>query len=547
MGVGFERQGGRRFRALSRRAFLGKAAMAGAAAAAMPIATGCADTQRVTAIPCLAKVDAPTPLPGMRYLRASEIGCALNCDLSSGEEIHGGGSATDDGPRINAALAGATAANPITLIIDGGALISGLNLPPAGHWSIVGLGCGTGFFIKSGANSDGIRNELGLPHDIDAPGPAPARGSDVTLSNFTLNGNAGDGRTGNSNSGNPLGGQYWLLCINLVNLNNVTITNIVIVNSPAYHMRLSNVGNVTVTGCVMHSRGLHTDGVHFDGPANDISIDGCDVICDDDAFAFNCPEGYTGNIERVSITNCTFDSFRFVRLDTDNGTGNPGYLIHSVAISGCSGTCAADAIIMGEAQGIAPDAIDNVTVTDCKITAPAAIELACNFGSVAISGLTFTPSGDVGSGYAMVRSEKGQGPLVSVGSSLTFTNCTIARQKDVAAVALQLLLDFRVSVAEFSGFSVVDAAGAKFAPLPGLVQLVEGSIAQLGLDSVAPAQLAAAVAGGDFAGVESVAGLGVLATGWKFPDAVMANGSPYLSADSGQASVKVNGVVKPYP
>jgi hypothetical protein len=110
----------------------------------------------------------------MTYIRASEIGCALDCNLKNGRNKYHGGAATDDGPRINAAMAGATADNPITLIIDGSALISGLFLPAAGHWSIAGLGCGTGFFVKKGTNNDGIHNgppNAAIPFDPGPPAP----------------------------------------------------------------------------------------------------------------------------------------------------------------------------------------------------------------------------------------------------------------------------------------------------------------------------------------------------------------------------------------
>jgi hypothetical protein len=60
--------------------------------------------------------------------------------------------------------------------------------------------------------------------------------------------------------------------INLMNLNNITIQNVVVVLPPAYHFRFSNVGNVAVSGCVMQSVGLSTDGLHFDGLADDITI-----------------------------------------------------------------------------------------------------------------------------------------------------------------------------------------------------------------------------------------------------------------------------------
>src|SRR5437660_8286610 len=94
-------------------------------------------------IPCLGPAPSPTPVPGMTYIRASEIGCALDCDLRNGRNKFTGGSATDDAPRINAAIRAASADNPITLIVDGSALISGLFLPAEGYWSLAGLGCGT--------------------------------------------------------------------------------------------------------------------------------------------------------------------------------------------------------------------------------------------------------------------------------------------------------------------------------------------------------------------------------------------------------------------
>ena len=69
----------------------------------------------------------------------------------------------------------------------------------------------------------------------------------------------------------------WYFGINLMDLDNIDIENVVVVNSPAYHIRLSNVGHVTVSGCVLQSVGPNTDGLHFDGPANDIAISNCNI------------------------------------------------------------------------------------------------------------------------------------------------------------------------------------------------------------------------------------------------------------------------------
>ena len=324
---------------IDRRSFVKKAALLATGSALGCSALGCSSE---LVIPCLGPAQPPTPVAGMKYLRASEIGCALDCNLENGRNKYTGGFATDDAPRINSAMAAATADNPITLIIDGSALISGLFLPAGGNWSIAGLGCGTGFFVKSGANNDGIHNGSANAAALSDPGPpAPARGSNVSLSNFTLNGNRGNGSDGVSTTGSPQGkaGTVWYFGINLMNLNGITIEKVVVVNTPAYHIRLSNVGNVAVSGCVMQSpgnNGNNTDGLHFDGPANDIAISGCDFTTGDDSIALNCPEGYSGNITRVAVTNCTFKSFSLMRLYTLYAGAN--FNIDNVTVSNCQGT-----------------------------------------------------------------------------------------------------------------------------------------------------------------------------------------------------------------
>src|SRR5947208_3375269 len=94
------------------------------------------------------------------------------------------------------------------------------------------VGCGTGFFIKAGANNDGIHNGgpgAGVPADpgLATPGiQVPARGSNVSLSNFELNGNRGNGHNGNSTTGMVQGGAAaWYVGINLMNLDNITLEN----------------------------------------------------------------------------------------------------------------------------------------------------------------------------------------------------------------------------------------------------------------------------------------------------------------------------------
>ena len=526
-------------RSMDRRSFVIKAGLIVGGTAMGGSVLGCSEFE--IAIPCLGPASAPTPVPGMTYIRASEIGCALDCNLQNGSNKHTGGKATDDGPRINAAMADASASHPITLIIDGSALISGLFLPAGGYWGIAGLGCGTGFFIKSGTNNDGIHNggpTAAVPSD---PGPpAPTRGSSVALSNFTLNGNQGSGRDGDSTTGTRQGGVAWYFGINLTNLNDIVIENVVVVNTPAYHIRLSSVGNVTVSGCVLRSLGVNTDGIHFDGPANDISISNCDILSGDDAIALNCPEGYSGNISRVTVTNCKFNSFTLMRLYTINGSGNPQkFNIDNVTVSSCTGTLTLAGFAIGDGSGSNPDSVTSFTVSDCVLTTPAVLDLTANFGSVLLRNITLVPSASArGPGLAFARSAPVYGKMTYVGSSLILENCTISRNDNTVSAALILQNNSTILNLEFNGFS-----GAA----QHLLQIDSGSVEQLVLNSLDSSHIHTPVSTDGFSSIALVSGTGVLATGWEFPDAKMANGVPYISASTGKPSIKVAGVVESYP
>ncbi|WP_188552577.1 glycosyl hydrolase family 28 protein [Edaphobacter dinghuensis] len=503
--------------------------------------TGCGASELY--IPCLGPADAPVPVAGMTYIRASEIGCALDCNLENGRHKYTGGVATDDGPRINAAMAAASANHPITLIIDGSALISGLFLPAGGYWGIAGLGCGTGFFVKEGTNNDGIHNGLPNANVPSDPGPpAPARGMNVSLSNFTLNGNQGNGLNGDSTSKVRQGSaNLWYFGINLMNLDNISLNNVVVVNTPAYQIRLSNVGHVTATGCVMRSFGVNTDGLHFDGPANDITISGCDFTTGDDAIAFNAPEGYSGNISRVAVTDCTFNSFSMMRLYTANGS--PQLSVDTVSVSNCKGTFSEAVFNIGfQASGSYPNPVTGLTVSNCILTAPVVFAVTENFGSIQLNNVTYIPI-------------KGDQPCAILapslfyrakihGLSLTLNNCVIYRLSGIEVAAVILGDGSAIDNLSFNGFALQD--GGSYSPALALINVGLGSIGQLVLNSVNGENIEVPIVMDRFASVGSISGSGVLATGWKFADSMMANGVPYLSANSNQPSIKVEDVVEPY-
>jgi len=534
---------------LNRRSFIKRAGAFAAACMFCGTMTNCADNG--IDIPCLGPADPPVPVPGMTYIRASEIGCALDCDLRTGRNKHTGGPPTDDAPKINAAMAAASATNPITLIIDGSALVSGLFMPAEGHWAIAGLGCGTGFFLKDGANNDAIHNgpaNAAIPFD---PGPpAPARGSNVSLSNFTVNGNQYRVSTLGSKQG--ANGIVWFCGINLMNLDDVTIENVVVVNTPAYHIRLSNVGNVSVSGCVLQSRGASTDGLHINGPANDIKIANCRFKTDDDSIALNCPEGYTGDISRITVTGCEFNSWSLMRMYTTNGSPAK-FRIDSVLVENCTGTLAEAAFLIGVAAGSVPKSIGTLRISNCVFTAPAVLGIAENFGNIVLQDVAFIPfqsqvvwkSPQANETSAFARPSPLYGAVPFIGLSLAFQNCRIYRPQSVDVAAIILENQSSIHRIEFDGFALQNAR--PYSPVPSLVNLEGGSVGELVFNALDSTNIESPVEAAEFSDIGTISGAGVLETGWKFPDAVMADGVPYISTTTGRASIKVGGSAELYP
>ena len=324
----------------------------------------------------------------------------------------------------------------------------------------------------------------------------------VSLSNFTVNGNQGNGHNGDSTTGIYQGtATTWYFAINLMNLDNINIENVVVVNSPAYHFRFSNVGNVTVSGCVMVSAGGNTDGLHFDGLANDITISNCNITTNDDGIGLDCPEGYSGNISRVAISNCTFNSYSMVRLYTANGGDR--FNIDTVSVSNCTGTLSEGAFITGYRAMSNPNSITGLTISDCNITAPAVLAVGENFGTIAITNVNFTPhqsnvwwaTPQQNHDSAFVRTSPAGG-LTYVGSSLTLNNCSITVNGNKNVPALIIEDSSVINSLVFNGFAVQN--GGSSSKVPALLNLVLGSVGQLVLGSVGSGNIAAPVSTGGF-------------------------------------------------
>jgi hypothetical protein len=96
----------------------------------------------------------------------------------------------------------------------------------------------------------------------------------------------------------------------------------------------------------------------------------------------------------------------------------------------------------------------------------------------------------------------------------------------------------------FRGSSVSDTGS--YLSVPVLVEIGSGSIGQLDIESLTSAQITAPLSSDQFERIDSVYGAGVLATGWEFPNAVMAYEVPSISASTGQPSIKIGKIVEPH-
>jgi hypothetical protein len=129
--------------------------------------------------------------------------------------------------------------------------------------------------------------------------------------------------------------------------------------------------------------------------------------------------------------------------------------------------------------------------------------------------------------------------MPSVGSSLSFENCSIKTNGHTPVLIVDN--NSRIGTLTFNGLAAQPTTW-----VPELLYIGSGSIGQLVLNSLNCDNISIPVSEGGFLSIGSVSGTGVLATAWDFPDAVMANGVPYISATTGSPSIKINGVVEPY-
>ncbi len=199
------------------------------------------------------------------------------------------------------------------------------------------------------------------------------------------------------------------------------------------------------------------------------------------------PEGYAGDISRVVVNNCKFNSWSLMRLYTTNGSPSK-FRINDVKVSNCSGRLAEAAFLIGLTNGSNPNSVASLTVSDCWLTAPTILAIAENFGTIILKNVTHVPSQSnvvwvppqPNHVCGFLRSSPLYGSVTSVGSSLQFENCAVFRNNDIDCAAVVLENDSRIENVAVNGLVMQ----GNYAPVPVLLDVGGGSIGKVVLDSV---------------------------------------------------------------
>jgi len=214
------------------------------------------------------------------------LGAVLNSDLRTG-----GG--TDDTSALQAVLDRAAHGTPVHLVIDGAALVSGLNV--YGNTTVECIN-GGGLYLKDGSSRSIIRN---VHRSRDA-----IVDERITVRGCFLNGNrwnqpsamlTGPWSEGGTIPSNKEADGSFLTGLQFLGVNDLRIEQVTLWNIRAFGALIGNANRIEIKSVTIDygaapddSRNYgNTDGLHFKGPLRYLTIDGLKVRTADDAIAFN--------------------------------------------------------------------------------------------------------------------------------------------------------------------------------------------------------------------------------------------------------------------
>ena len=158
-----------------------------------------------------------------------------------------------------------------------------------------------------------------------------------------------------------------------------------------------------------------------------------------------------------------------MRLYTQNRYPRQNFVIDTVSLRNCSGSLSEAAFLMRLANGSLPNSVASLAVSDCTLTAPTILAMAENFGTITLSNVClssrpkqkssgFVPKQVKALGFYEPSPTLWQRKNLGRGSSLTFENCTINRDRGLWKMPASILANnSRIEYQAFEGFGVQDA------------------------------------------------------------------------------------------
>jgi hypothetical protein len=407
----------------------------------------------------------------------------------------------------------------------------------AGYTTIEGIGQGSGLSMIGGTVGSIVIGTNG-PGAYNVTPPARTA-INIALRNFSI--------TRAANLGVSTG-------MIISSCSQVIVENLNFLNASSsaddFMLTVGNASNVFVRGCSFVSTGTGHDGVHIDGLCEDILVSDCYFKTGDDCIALNAPEGYGGDISRVTVTNCIADSSgeAFLRiytsLDPAAMASNNVHKVRNVVVSNCTGTVEGVCFNLGITNGglsstAGADQIQDLSVSNCTLSSPQGLLLLlAPVGLLTFSDVKFIPTTTA--------------PLInclfsSIGE-VNLRGVRVLRNPDGNAAPSSIVYLYggvALDRMTLSDFAVVDEEGSSYGAIPCIFE-VGGTIAAARLEGIDMTHITAlAAADGSLGNIALLRGGGVLGTGAQIPDATMDNNCLYLSSSAGGApSIKVSGTAK---
>ena len=328
----------------------------------------------------------------------------------------------------------------------------------------------------------------------------------------------------------------WYTGIDLFNLRYVRVSNVRVLDSPTYAFRLGNVSSVVIEDSTAEQSAFgvtfNHDGFHVDGPANDLTLRNVTCInIDDDCIALNEPEGWSGVIQNVVIDGARFaNDYAGVRLLEQ---------VENVSIVNSSGTLNA---FLLQVTGGYPTTSGTIRVSNSHVmfTGGGGGNGLVNFNCCSpLQNLIVTDTSTAGPGVPTpwINVLAGGGSIDNIDLTNDWIEMTSDRHAATAGV-VAINTGSSVGKLTLNGFFVLSPSGYNYT-IPEAVNMAGGTLGELVVNAINPTNITALV--NSWTGISRVSGSGLLASGYKIPDSIVVNGVPYVSASSGQASIKLGG------